>query len=242
MKLAMISDLHGMHEQWISKLDKKTKKELNKADALIIAGDVTNIGREAGVRSFLQWFNDRPNKYKIMIAGNHDFYFDTEYMHNTNTRALTRFGDAQVPINNTTAIVNNMLKQYNDIIYLNDSGITLDGVNFWGSPITPVFHYWAFNREQGSDIVKHWDLIPDNTDVLITHGPPYTFMDTCADGSVVGCPGLLKKVQEIEPKVHVFGHIHEGYGLEEVEGITFVNACSVNEYYHPINPPIFKEI
>tara|TARA_Y100000296_G_C5174834_1_gene259491 strand:- start:2061 stop:2591 length:531 start_codon:yes stop_codon:yes gene_type:complete len=59
------------------------------------------------------------------------------------------------------------------IKYLNDSSITIDGIKFWGSPIQPWFHDWAFNRKRGNEIRKHWELIPTNTDVLLTHGPPF---------------------------------------------------------------------
>ena len=117
------------------------------------------------------------------------------------------------------------------IIYLNDSGIEIDGITFWGSPITPWFFNWAFNRHRGEAIKKHWDLIPHNIDVLITHGPAHTILDKTTKGACAGCEGLLQKVQEIKPKVHICGHIHEAYGKTEKYGTVFINASILNEKY-----------
>ena len=124
-----------------------------------------------------------------------------------------------------------ILADYPNITYLNDSGVTIEGIKFWGSPVTPWFHNWAFNRV-GEEITKHWDLIPADTDVLITHGPPKGILDETVHGRLhVGCGHLLKKVLEIKPKVHVFGHIHEARGVHEEAGIKFINASCVDLRY-----------
>jgi len=115
-----------------------------------------------------------------------------------------------------------------DIIYLNDTGTTIEGLKIWGSPVQPEFFNWAFNRERGEDICKHWDLIPDDTDILITHGPAFGILDRVLEGEYVGCSDLLKKIKQIKPKIHAFGHIHEAYGQCEEDGTTFINACNVN--------------
>ena len=84
-----------------------------------------------------------------------------------------------------------------------------------------------------------WDLIPHETDILVTHGPARNRRDfSNYTYSPAGCDDLLSKIKEIHPKLHVCGHIHSGYGVEEVDGITHVNAASCDEAYNPINPVI----
>ena len=142
--------------------------------------------------------------------------------------------------------------QDNHIIYLQDSGIKIDGVNFWGSPVQPRFFNWAFNRDRGEDLDRHWQRIPENTDVLITHGPPYGILDTTKmtmknnpdPNGHVGCEDLRRHVLErVKPKVHIFGHIHSAHGVHEEEGITFINASQLTDRYHfrdDFNPVVFE--
>ena len=68
-------------------------------------------------------------------------------------------------------------------------------------------------------------MIPANTDILITHGPPYGILDKNRVGFSAVCQSLKRAVKRIQPKLHVFGHIHEAGGMVEMEGTTFVNAC-----------------
>ncbi len=109
------------------------KLELPEADVLIHAGDISGIGLQSEVYDFLTWFSKQNYEYKIFIAGNHDFYFE------------------RVPEDE----IKNMIPD--NIIYLNDSGININGVQIWGSPVSPFFYNWAFNRHRGVDIKKHWD-------------------------------------------------------------------------------------
>src|SRR5690606_32531661 len=140
-----------------------------------------------------------------MIAGNHDFFFEVA----------------------SKDQVNEVLAEYPEITYLNDSGVTIEGIKFWGSPVTPYFHNWAFNRFQ-NEIAEHWDLIPNGIDVLITHGPPYGILDKVYhDNRNVGCLILKNKVKEVKPQVHVFGHIHEAMGVHEEGGTTYINASVI---------------
>lgn len=126
-------------------------RQLPKGDTLIHAGDVSKRGHPMEILDFLDWFTNQKFKHKVFIAGNHDFFLE---------RAHTNVIEQMIP---------------KDVIYLNNSGVQLDGVKFWGSPITPWFNNWAFNRERGTEIKQYWDLIPENTNVLITHGPPLEF-------------------------------------------------------------------
>lgn len=211
-KLVCISDTHNHHD----------KIDLPEGDVLIHSGDFTNGGSALEIETFLRWYGDLDYKYKILVAGNHDWGFDTDReVHEKLARDL-------------------------GIIYLNDKGVTLDGIKFWGSPVQPEFCDWAFNRRIEEDdisrydwIKPHWDMIPDGTDVLITHGPPMGVLDVSIyDGKNCGCPHLLEKVCEVKPKVHIFGHIHHWHGTCSRYGIKFINASTCNERYDPVNEPI----
>jgi Icc-related predicted phosphoesterase len=198
---------------------KHEKVNFTSGDILICCGDFTSRGSINDVKKFSSFIKNLNYTYKVVIAGNHDFCFE----------------------NQDREVAEEILKN-DGLIYLNDSGCKLHGLNIWGSPIQPWFHDWAFNRQPGDDIKKHWDLIPNDTDILITHGPPKDILDLCYHGARVGCPDLLKKVLEVRPKVHAFGHIHESYGVLEHEGITFVNACNLNEKYIVVNDLITLEV
>ena len=184
-------------------------------DVFIFCGDMSSRGELSEIESFSLFLQKLPHKNKIVIAGNHDFSFEDE-----------RKIEAE-----------NLIKA-SGAVYLNDSGLQINGIKFWGSPIQPYFRNWAFQRQRGEEIKKHWDLIPLDTDVLITHGPPYGILDKTRRGEMVGCEELLKKVWEIKPKIHVFGHIHEGYGTIKQKDITFINSSNLNFLYQYTNLPI----
>jgi predicted phosphohydrolase len=194
--------------------------QLPDGDILIHAGDFMNGGLDVKeARRFFEWFEEQPHRHKVVIGGNHDVYFDT---HSSIARRL-------VPTN---------------IHYLEDSGLELEGLKFWGSPVTPRFGIgWGFNRDRGFAINQHWRMIPEDTDVLITHGPPQGFLDQIYEGEPgVGCEELRKAVDRIKPKYHIFGHIHAGYGVEMPGETMFVNAAICNEQYRPINQPIVIDL
>ena len=191
---------------------------LPEGDLLLHAGDVSSRGTEAEVRNFLDWFAEQDFEYKVFIAGNHDYFFE---------RSPESFITEIIP---------------NNVIYLNDSGIEINGINIWGSPVQPWFFDWAFNRQRGPDIDKHWQLIPNDTDILITHGPAYGILDRTVRGEFVGCEDLLKKIQQIKPKYHIAGHIHEAHGLERHGQTTFINASVLNFKYKMANEAVVFEI
>jgi Icc-related predicted phosphoesterase len=191
---------------------------LPKADMLIHAGDVSSRGKETEVIEFLKWFSETDFTYKIFIAGNHDFYFE-------------RFGDEMI----------NQLIPAN-VIYLNDNGIEIEGIKIWGSPISPWFYDWAFNRHRGNDIKKHWDKIPQNVDILITHGPVFGILDKTVRNENVGCKDLLEKIETLNPKFHICGHIHEAYGQVKYRETEFINVSVLDENYILKNKPIVLEI
>lgn len=181
MKIFAISDTHGRHEQ--VQIPEGT-------DMLIHAGDFSNVKSPAmnhnEVNLFLIWLEQQSVKYKVIIAGNHD------------TSIESRF------------ITKNDFKN-RGIIYLEHELVEIEGIKIFGSPYTPEFHNWAFNRSRNK-LGKIWDSIPDDTDILITHGPPKGILDSAARGKNlnehVGCSALLKRVLKIQPKIHIMGHIH----------------------------------
>lgn len=191
---------------------------LPKGDVLIHAGDISKRGSEHEVRDFLKWFEELNFEHKIFIAGNHDFYFE----------------------DSSPEKINQLIPK--TVTYLCDSGIQLGNFKIWGSPVTPWFFDWAFNRNRGLEIKSHWDLIPADTDILITHGPVFGVLDATARGELVGCKNLLDKVEEVNPKIHVCGHIHEAYGICTTASTTFINASILDQNYKVRNLPIVMEL
>ena len=172
---------------------------LSGGTVLVHSGDITEYGTEEEVIDFLDWFCWQPYLYKIFIGGNHDLYL--EAMNKSDRRKL-------IPSN---------------VIYLQKRGIEIEGLKFWGSPVTPWFLGMAFNVRAGEEIKKNWQMIPADTDILITHGPPYGILD-----NEMGDEELLSQIQKIKPRIHCFGHIHEPSGVQILNGITFINAAMVN--------------
>jgi Icc-related predicted phosphoesterase len=214
-KITFISDTHTKHD--------KVNGFLPGGDILIHAGDLTGRGYLNEIDDFLKWF-DKIDNYdtKIFIAGNHDFGFED----NPNQ-------------------IKSLLTGYKTVDYLQDDLLLVgkgdyeDMVKVWGTPWQPEFHNWAFNLPRGEKLKEKWDMIPANTDILITHGPPFGKLDYIPyDGKNVGCEELIKRVNEIKPKINVFGHIHEGYGYVFDGNTHFINAAVLNGRYEFRNKPI----
>lgn len=210
MKLCIISDTHNKH---------KRLGKLPEADVIIHCGDFTSMGHSHEIREFMKWFSKLEQyKYKIIIAGNHDWLFDR-------SRILAL---EHVPKN---------------VIYLEDSGVEIEGLNFYGTPVQLPFMNWAFNKPE-EKLIPHWEAIPDNTDVLITHGAPHTIMDFgIYTNHNTGSPSLYWEVMNrIKPKIHCFGHVHSGYGIKVIENTTFINASNLDDDYMCVNSPVIIEI
>ena len=126
-----------------------------------------------------------------------------------------------------------------------DSLIDVNGLKIYGSPWTPEFGNWAFMKNRWN-MPYVWEKIPDEIDILITHGPPNGVLDVVQsfDKSIsnVGCSYLREMVFKIKPKIHAFGHIHEGYGERYIDGIRFINASICQRDYRPLNNPIVVDI
>jgi len=213
-RITFISDTHTKHD--------KISGFLTGGDILVHAGDLTSRGYITEIENFTKWY-DKINNYdtKVFICGNHDFGFE-----------------------NDNEKVKGLLTGYKTIEYLQDDLLMVGEdydtmVKIWGTPWQPEFNNWAFNLPRGKKIKEKWDMIPVDTDILITHGPPFGKLDYVPYDSVsVGCEELMKRVQEIKPKIHVFGHIHEGYGYVFDGNTHFINAAVLNGRYEFRNKPI----
>lgn len=188
------------------------------ADVIIHCGDMTGNGGSGAMTQFMEWFGSLEQfKHKICIAGNHDWIFEKANL----------LGRKLVP---------------NNVVYLEDEEVIIDGVKFYGTPVQKHFCGWAFNRDE-SKMAQHWAAIPDDTDVVITHSPPYLVLDNVPRSGGQGSPSLYKEVVErIRPKVHCFGHIHEGYGIKIIDNIKFINASCLDGSYMAVNDPVIIEI
>ncbi len=181
-------------------------------DLLIHAGDLTMQGKLDEIARAAAALRALPHRHKVVIAGNHDFGFE-------------RTPAQAVPL-------------LAGLTYLQDSGVTIEGLRLWGSPWQPWFFDWAFNLQRGAELRDKWNLIPAGTDVLITHGPPDGHGDKNYSGDSVGCRELREAIRRVVPKLHVFGHIHEGYGTTWEGSTRCVNASLCDLVYRPANPPV----
>jgi len=180
---------------------------------LIHSGD-SDINSLFELKDFIKWFSSLNIEDCIYVAGNHDFFIEKNY---------------------------NFCKNFfeeNNIIYLQNDLVKIKGLRIYGSPTTPTFYNWAFMYSRGEQIAEEWRRIPDNLDILITHGPPNGILDlTRRSLEHAGCEELLKKVQLTKPSYHLFGHIHEGYGRYETEDTIFLNSAMVCDRYEEIRKP-----
>ena len=210
------------------------RPQLKGGDLLIITGDLTKSDKPSQYDDFLWWLNDQPYSKKVLIAGNHDNTFQT---------AEPSFFD--------------YISDYK-IDYLCDSGTEFEGLKIWGSPWTTQFKginpkCCAFTlpipSREGDGLMDKWDLIPQDTDILITHTPPFGVLDGIPidDGSLfhAGSTSLYGWLRYVgRPRLHAFSHIHEAYGRKEHfptydnKMMISVNCSTMNKRYRPVNKPI----
>lgn len=220
-KIDCISDTHNRHKHFT----------MPGGDLLIHAGDASLGGKVSELLNFLDWYAKQPYGIKIFVPGNHDWICEKN-----------------------PALMKDEARQ-RGIHLLNDEALLVKSVNdpsinikVWGSPIQPEFCNWAFNRTRGDEIARHWAMIPDDTEILITHGPAMFIrdwvlrMDSSYDN--VGCWDLANTIRTRlkKLKLHVFGHIHYGEGHTYKDGITYVNASVLDEQYYPLKSKPIKVV
>ena len=214
MKISIISDTHNKH--------KFVHHDLPGGDLLLHAGDISSMGYEHEIESFASWY-DKIITYdhKVFIAGNHDWGFQ-----------------------NNSEKIKGLLTGYKTIDYIEDDWITVGDsdphdpnvqtVKIWGSPWQPEFYNWAFNLPRnGEELKSKWDMIPEDIDILITHGPAWGFLDDVEGrrGQHLGCELLAERIKQIKPKIHICGHIHSGHGYYYDGHTHYFNASVLNERY-----------
>lgn len=225
MKIWHISDTHQYHDRLI------IPKNI---DLVIHSGDSCNkrdpYKNENEMRGFLKWFSELDIEYKVFVAGNHD-----------------------------TCLEQGLIKKENmaemGIHYLFMDSVEIRGLKIWGSPFCPVYGNWAFMKKREDMMEKVWQFVPSDTDILVTHTPPknildYTYNYSTKNIDICGCKSLQKKVREIEPLLHCFGHIHnckdiENSGTKTIKGIDtlFSNgACCKDNAFGKVlfNGNVFK--
>lgn len=177
--------------------------DMPQADVLVHSGDFTMGGSDSEALDFLEWFCELPYKHKIFIAGNHD-----DCMLDATLDGLP-----------------------DNVHYLHDSGITINGVSFYGAPMLVR----CANGEM--QLVEHYERIPGNVDVLITHRPPLGILD--GNGPIhYGSAALLSKVAAVKPRLHLFGHIHNARGKTKTQGTRFFNSSVCDDNYNIAAEPM----
>lgn len=223
VKVIFISDTHGRHNQM---------EDLPEADILVHAGDFMNGGRSLEeVVSFNYWLDSIPVKpeNRLICAGNHDILFDRSHKDSSYEKSYQAIRILQ------------------NGIYLEDEAITVQGIKFYFSPWTPEFYGWGFNAKRGEELEAIWAKIPEDTEILVTHGPPYGVRDQITPGVEnplanhhLGCEELAKRLSKLKSlKVHAFGHIHGSRGTWQphtngvASGPLYINASFLTERYRP---------
>jgi predicted phosphodiesterase len=215
MKLTFLSDTHSKHKH--IPID-----HFIGGDILLHSGDISSGGYEYELYEFVKWFDSIPGyTHKVFIAGNHDWGFQ------------------KYP-----TYVWNLMDEFPNVTYLQDSSVVLDGVKIYGSPWQPEFYNWAFNLPRnGEELEYRWSRIPDDTDILLTHGPAYGYVDSVmGEFKSLGCEKLINRILEVKPLIHACGHIHTGNGIMTNEWTTFINSSVLCERYYYAYMPYNIEV
>jgi len=227
VNITAISDTHAKHRGL----------SLRGGDILIHSGDFTNIGGHDEVVDFIEWFSRQPYEHKVFIAGNHDLTFESEVKYNNFIRNV----QTPVSIGKPKWLIDILSTLPSSVHYLYNNSVSIMGLTIWGSPVTPEFGSgWAYNARRGDEIRRVWDTIPTSPspDIVVTHGPAGMVLDY-VDYTHTGCIDLHNRLIEVKPKVHIFGHIHEGYGYVYKNNIHHINASIINNQRHwQLNAPV----
>ena len=176
------------------------------ADVIIHAGDSLNYGTKSDAILFNNDFSRLPMKYKIVVAGNHDAILETP----------------------------NKFRFTDDIIYLQDSEVIIEGIKFFGSPWSKIFYNWAFMLPENK-LAEKWAKIPLDTNILITHSPPFGTLDYVLNRHG-GSETLANHIKQLKISHHIFGHIHESFGQVIKENIHYINCSMLGD--RKFNAPI----
>lgn len=227
LRFVCISDTHTFTS--------RMRHPIPPGDVLVHAGDFTRRGLISEIDEFNYFLGTLPHRHKLVVAGNHELSLDvvtSKYLH-SGGRSDHLLHEA----------VQQAKRRLTNCVYLQDTQVSISGIKVFGSPWQPRFMDWAFNLPRGRALLDIWSRVPDDTDVLVTHTPPVGHGDICLYGGHVGCVELLTEVQKrIKPRYHIFGHIHEGYGVTTDGQTTFINASTCDIHYKPVNAPVIFDI
>ena len=230
IRFVIASDTHEA-EGW--------EDNIPEGDVFIHAGDFTMLGGFKETKDFVSKLEKLPHKFKVVIAGNHELTFDTEKFKlkrqiiEERFRFLRKVDDVKVK---------DVVAKNPNIIYLENTSTVICGYKIYGSPYSPHFYDWGFNVRR-EKIGTVWDLIPLDTEILITHGPPIGFGDLTEENEHMGCVDLLKTIREkVKPKLHVFGHIHNDYGMWKDENTIYANAAICDISYNAMRKGIVVDL
>ena len=228
-RFLILSDTHSINFKAVNKCGGKCHPPFPKADVALHCGDLTSVGGLAELEQFVTMMSNVDANLKLVIAGNHDMTLDPNYWKGHKARNFTEEQHERA-----LEIMRGPLAQAAGITYLEEglSNFTLsNGAKFtiYTSPYTPEFYDWGFpyfRHEDRFNTHEHVDKantsiaanpIPDHgiVDIVMTHGPPQFVLDACASGNV-GCSNLLRAIRRCRPRLHCFGHIHEGHGIRKI--------------------------
>lgn len=214
MKKCKIVAISDVHCKW-------NKIEIPECDILISAGDYSFKGEKHVVEDFHKWLNKQDAGYIISVQGNHELWVEKHF------EQAKEIAEKVCP----------------GVHFIGDGqAVDIEGIKIYGSADTPFFYNWAWNVQRGPNIAAKWAKIPDDTEILVTHGPPQGILDIVpyANGTPkerVGCYDLFNRIQQLEKmKIHIFGHIHHSHGYQYFNGKQFYNASICDEQYMPTNP------
>lgn len=229
-----ISDLHETDMYQVVKDFIEEYPVKQKWHLLFITGDLTYKGQFSSMMEMRAYMDlilsEELVEDIVFIPGNHDLSFEKEHAGHRNVMGL--------------------FENQKHIHFLMHEAKEVQGIKIFGSPWTPWFYDWAFNYYnpeypiQSDHLPKgkeFWKDIPEDTQVLLTHGPARNIRDIVLRGNKhVGCEDLQNKIIELDKKslrFHLFGHIHETYGRTRVGNVTFLNSSIMDVYYRPLNKP-----
>uniref|UniRef100_A0A0N5AEU8 Metallophos domain-containing protein n=1 Tax=Syphacia muris TaxID=451379 RepID=A0A0N5AEU8_9BILA len=237
IRIVCISDIHDTIGSWY--------KRIPNGDVLLCAGDLTQNGSKE---------RELPHKHKIIIAGNHDLGFQDNFNlkeeeKDPSCRGKEGTAEGYKLLTNciylqdkaVTALffASHLLKKS----YANYASFQIFGLKIYGSSWHPLPGF-PFSLRRGQELLNKWNLIPTDTDILITHTPPLGHNDVYnVTNGRWGCSELLNTVEKrVHPKFHVFGHVHEKNGMTTNGETFFVNASICNHKLEPVNDPIIFDI
>ena len=208
MKIVVISDTHG----------REAELGVLEGDVLVHCGDVMGgLGQsDADLDRLDDWLGRQRFRHILVVGGNHDFALQR--------RAQRSGGGSERVLRSAT--------------YLEDDGVVIDGLRFYGAPWIPALRGFAYYQRRPA-LARRWAAIPDDTDVLITHTPPRGVLNRTRRGQAIGCPSLRRRLLEVRPRLHCFGHVHASGGrLVGEDGTRFVNASMVTHRSASLRAPM----